>query len=162
MMATTPLGEPSDVQITVLRLPDDGALRRRVESHLARLQTLAVAAFVVAIAGVMFAAVLGIGRPPRASAAGVGDPGPAGVAAAYGYPPSCLDVTIAAVNPAFARADFHRSGACELYSGFPSALFHRFGEQWHPVLYAVSYPCPLQSVPPTVQRQLKLCPTGMT
>lgn len=157
LMATTSHREPSEVQITVLRLADDGALGRRLESHLVRLQTLAPAVLAVAIVGIVLAAVLGVGRSSHSAAAGVSDPGPAGVAAAYGYPLGCLDVRISAVNPAFARADFHRTSACALESAFPSALFHRFGEEWHPMLYAITYPCPLPSVPRTVQRQFALC-----
>src|SRR5205807_3062712 len=88
---------------------------------------------------------------------GVRQAGTAGVAAAYGYPTGCLRVRISAIDPAFARADFEGPQSCSDAIAFPTALFHRFGGEWHPVLYAVSYPCPGRSVPASVQKQLALC-----
>jgi hypothetical protein len=154
---------PSDVQVTVFLVSDDRGLRRWLERHreriLASLEKVAVAV-VVAIVGAMFAVAFGIGRSggAREVIRDVREAGPAGVAAAYGYPPGCLRVRISAVNPAYARADFDRPGLCGYSVEFPSALFHRFDGEWHPVLYTVSYPCPVPSVPAPVQSQLSLCP----
>lgn len=86
------------------------------------------------------------------------DAGPAGVAAAYGYPRGCLRVRISGLDPRFARADFARPGTCGYAVEFPTAVFHRFGGEWHPVLYTVRYPCPVPTIPPPVQSQLALCP----
>jgi hypothetical protein len=136
------VGPPSEVQVTVFRLPDDGALYQRVARQLDRIParvrraafiTLAVAA----LGGLGMAIALG-GGGPRGPVWGVSDAGPAGVAAAYGYPLGCLRVKISAVNPALARAEFDQHGSCGYVSGFPSALFHRFGGEWHPVLYSAS------------------------
>ena len=153
---------PVEVQVTVIRLPDERELTRRIGRHLdwlgARLSAVAVAAVPTAIVAVVLAAALGVGAGSRAGAiADVRAAGPAGVVAAYGYPASCLTVTISAVNHAFARADFAGSRSCGLQSSFPTAVFRRFGGEWHPLLYAVSRPCPVPSVPSSVQRQLALC-----
>jgi hypothetical protein len=136
---------PSEVHVTVLRSADYRGLQGR--------GAVVVPMAVVAVA---LALVLGAGGGSRAADATVGDPGAAGVAAAYGYPPSCLSVRIS-VDRAFARADFARATSCGIYSGFPTALFRRFDGEWHPVLYTFSYPCPVPSVPRAVQRELTLC-----
>jgi hypothetical protein len=78
-----------------------------------------------------------VGSGPRDAVWGVTEPGPAGVAAAYGYPLGCLRVTISPANPASARAEFDRGGSCGYVSGFATAVFRRFGGEWHPVLYTV-------------------------
>lgn len=160
-------GPPSEVHVTVFRLADEHALHRRLGRELdwiwARLRLVAVVVLPLAIGGVLLAAVLGVGsRTSPGAAAGVTDAGPAGVAAAYGYPSACLKVRISEIDPSFARADFGRAGSCGLHGGFPTALFHRFGGEWHPLLYAVTYPCPMPSVPAPVQRQLSVCPRRAT
>lgn len=155
-MATTPFSDsrrqpveqPSEVQVTVFRFPGDRAVQRR---------WVLPAAIAAALVGAVLA-VVGVAGPSRGVAtAGVDAAGPTGVAAADGYPSTCLTVTISPVNRTFARADFTPRRACGLASGFPTAIFHRFGGEWHPMLYAVRYPCPVPSVPPEVQRELSLC-----
>jgi hypothetical protein len=154
---------PYDVQVMVLRVPDDGGLIQWLEGHRpqlpARLRKVAFA-FPAAIVGVMLAVAFAVGGGGGVQVGiwGVRQAGPAGVAAAYGYPPGCLRVRISALNPAFARADFQHPRSCGYPVEFPSALFHRFGGEWHPVLYTVSYPCPVPSIPTLVQSQLSLCP----
>lgn len=137
-------GAPSEVQVTVFRLPDDRALSRRIERRLDRIPARVRRAVVTtlgaaAIGGLGLAIALG-GSGPRGAVWGVSDAGPAGVAAAYGYPLGCLQVRISAANPAFARAEFDHHGSCGYVSGFPVARFRRFGGEWHPVLYSVSSP----------------------
>ena len=154
---------PSDVQVTILRLPDDRGLNQWLERHRDRIQALlrkVVVAVTVAIVGAVFAVAFGVGasRGPGGVIWGVREAGPAGVAAAYGYPPGCLRVRISAANSAFARADFDRPRSCAYDVAFPTALFHRFDGEWHPVLYTVSYSCPVPSIPALVQSQLSLCP----
>lgn len=82
-----------------------------------------------------------------------------GVAAAYGYPSRCLRVTIASSDHAFARADFDHGSLCGRYTGDPTAIFHVVDGAWRPVLEAVSYPCPAESIPSAVQRELDVCPS---
>jgi hypothetical protein len=140
---------PSDVSVTVFRVED------RHERNRVRFRTLATAALAVGVAAVSLAVSRGGGSGPAIWA--VGQPGPAGVAAAYGYPASCLRIRISAVDSTFARADFQRLGSCTDAAAFPTALFHRFGGEWHPILYTVGYQCPVESIPAPVQRQLSLC-----
>jgi hypothetical protein len=111
---------------------------------------------VVVVGGLGLAIALG-GVGHRGAVWGVSDVGRAGIAAAYGYSPGCLRVRISAANPVFARADFDRSVSCGPRPGFPTALFRRFGGQWHPLLYLAGYRCPVPAVPASVQRQLSLC-----
>lgn len=86
--------------------------------------------------------------------------GATGVAAAYGYPTRCLSVTISAIDPAFARADFNHTSPCGRYAGYPTAIFHLVDRAWRPVLEAVSYPCPATGIPPVVQKELGVCSTA--
>jgi hypothetical protein len=135
------VGPPSEVQVTVLRLPDDHLLYRRVGRQLERIPTRVRQAVIatlglVALGGFVLAVALGAGGR-RDAIWGVTEPGAAGVAAAYGYPLGCLRVRISAANPAFARAEFDRRGSCGYVSGFASATFRRFNGEWHPVLYSI-------------------------
>lgn len=84
-------------------------------------------------------------------------PGPAGVAAAYGYPLRCLSVAIALHDPRFARADFDRAVPCGRFTGSVTAIFRRVDGAWVPVLDAASYPCPVRSLPEPVQVELGVC-----
>src|SRR5262249_36537740 len=84
--------------------------------------------------------------------------GPAGLAAAYGYPLRCLSVTIAPTNPAYARADFDHRGPCGRYDGYATAIFSRIDGAWLPVLDATSYSCPVATLPTAVQKALGVCP----
>jgi hypothetical protein len=154
---------PYDVRVMVLGFPDDGGLLRWLESHRARIPPRlwkVAAAIPIAIVGALVAVAFAVGGGDQRQGViwGVRQAGPAGVAAAYGYPAACLRVRISAVNPAFARADIDHPRSCGYDIGFPSALFHRFAGEWHPVLYAASYPCPVPAIPMSVQSQLSLCP----
>ena len=140
---------PSEVRVTVFRLE---APHHRLP---VRFQRIAVAVLGIALAVALLE--LSWSGGSGSLVWGVRQAGPAGVAAAYGYPTNCLRVRISAINPAFARADFERPGSCSDAIAFPTALFHRFEGEWHPVLYAVGYPCPVPSVPASVQKQLDLC-----
>jgi hypothetical protein len=113
------------------------------------------------IAAVVLAVGPRDGDHPRASPrdAPARAPGPAGVAAAYGYPLRCLSVAIALHDPRFARADFDHAVPCGRYTGFVTAIFRRADGEWVPVLKATSYPCPVRSLPVRVQAELGVCPT---
>jgi hypothetical protein len=93
------------------------------------------------------------GRPAAARL-----PGPAGVAAAYGYPLRCLSVTIASGNRSYARADYNRVSACGRYDGTVTAVFHRVNGEWRPVLDATGYSCPIASMTRAVAAELDVCP----
>jgi hypothetical protein len=97
-------------------------------------------------------------RSLHASPAAARESGAAGVAAAYGYPPRCLSVTIAAADPAYARADYNRVSACGRYDGTVTAIFHRVDGEWRPVLDATGYSCPIASLPRAVINELDVCP----
>jgi hypothetical protein len=94
----------------------------------------------------------------HASPAAARQSGAAGVAAAYGYPPRCLSVTIAAADPAYARADYNRVSACGRYDGTVTAIFHRVDGEWRAVLDATGYSCPIPSLPRAVLSELDVCP----
>jgi hypothetical protein len=161
---------PSSVQVTVLPGPRDrgrerigrrsiaaGALRRApISAHV--LVIIAVALVVVTI-GAIVAAPRGHGTsaPPEPSAL-ARNPGPAGVAAAYGYPLHCLSVTISTRNPAYARADFDRGTQCGRFHLYVTAIFHRVDGAWRRALVSVGYSCPVASLPKAVQEQLVVCP----
>lgn len=84
--------------------------------------------------------------------------GPAGVAAAYRYPLSCLTVTISTRDPAYASARLNRASPCWRYGVYLTAIFHRVDGSWHEVLDANTYACPLVWLPAVVQTQLSVCP----
>ena len=58
------------------------------------------------------------------------------IAAAYGYPLGCLRITIAAADPAYARAHLDRTsaGGCARYRGYLNASLHRVDGTWRLVL----------------------------
>jgi hypothetical protein len=85
------------------------------------------------------------------------EPGPAGVAAAYGYPLRCLRVTIVAADDNYARADFNHLSPCGRYTWYPTAIFHYDSGAWRPVLDAAAYSCPVHSLPAAVQTELEVC-----
>ncbi len=94
----------------------------------------------------------------HANPAAARESGPAGVAAAYGYPLRCLSVTIASDNRSYARADYNRVSACGRYDGTVTAIFHRVGGEWRPVLDATGYSCPVASLSRAVATELDVCP----
>lgn len=94
----------------------------------------------------------------HASPSAARESGPAGVAAAYGYPIRCLSVTIAPADPSYARADYNRVSACGRYDGTVTAIFHRVDGEWRPVLDATGYSCPIASLSRAVASELDVCP----
>ena len=125
-----------------------GDRRRRVIAAL----TLAVA---IAVAGTLWVNSRSVGPSPANVAAR--DPGSTGVAAAYGYPPNCLSVTILTIGRPYARADFNHRLICGRYTGYPTAIFQYVSGTWRPVLDATAYICPVASLPARVQIQLDVC-----
>ena len=116
---------------------------------------MAAAAMGAAVVGVLAGGRDGTARRGTAGAELVG---PAGVAAAYGYPLRCVSVTIAQTNHAYARADFDHRSPCGRYDGYATAVFHRVDGSWRPVIDALGYSCPVADVPRPVQAELGVCP----
>jgi hypothetical protein len=100
----------------------------------------------------------GVDARPVEPSALARDPGPAGVAAAYGYPLRCLSVTISTRDPAYARADFDRGTQCGRFHLYVTAIFRRVDGRWQRALISVGYSCPVASLPRAVQTQLAVCP----
>jgi hypothetical protein len=160
---------PSAVEITILAdravaplgkrivgglLASVGSLCGRAGARGAKQLVLGLAAILV-IAGI--AAIFAGGGAKRTAGPSPSDRGAAGVAAAYGYPPQCLAVTILRNDPTYARADFDRDNSCGRFNGYATAIFHRVGGAWRPALEALSYACPVRSLPRSVQVQLGVC-----
>lgn len=100
-----------------------------------------------------------VGSAPAGATVGSAPAGvAAAIAAAYHYPRACLNVTIAAGDPSYARARLDRASPCWRYGVYVTAIFHRVGGAWQQVLDANSYPCPVSWLPPVVQTQLSVCP----
>jgi hypothetical protein len=143
-------------------LPDPRArtLRQRVaDLRLPTGRTMA-GLLILALAGSAFAvdaSLDGRSAPARRAGSRAREAGAAGVAAAYSYPLRCLSISIAVHDPRFARADFDRRVPCGRYAGYPTAVFHRLDGAWVPVLDAVSYSCPVRSIPTAVQADLGIC-----
>ncbi len=156
----TPL--PSQVQVTVLADPRPRPLRHRITGASTPIKALATGGLALLAAGAVAIIVSSLtgGRAgaPGAVPALAREPGPAGVAAAYGFPTRCLTVTILSRDPDYARADFNRGSECGRYNGDVTAIFERVGGAWRPVLHAVEYACPVPSLPSAVQAQLAVCP----
>ena len=155
-------GEPPvDVEVTVLSPPRGPTARERIGSVKASRRVHFVLAVVLGAAAMaaVFAALslTGGGGSAVREASAARQPGPAGVAAAYGYPLRCLSVTIPLYDPRFARADFDRALQCGQFTGDPTAIFKRVDGWWRPVLDAVAYSCPVRSMPPRVQTELAVC-----
>jgi len=158
-----------NVQITIVPDPDARSLRERISGaalhrggHGAAPLTIAIAAATLAV----ITAAIALSSSEAARRPGAGsqrapqaarDRGPAGVAAAYGYPSRCLSVTLDAHDPAYARADFDRGTPCGRYDGYATAVFRRAGGAWRPVLDTTSYACPVSSLPIAVQVDLDVC-----
>ena len=151
-------GEPPvDIAVTVLSPPPRPTARERIGSIKAPRRAL-VGLGAAATAAVLAALSLtGGGGGPIREASAARQRGPAGVAAAYGYPLRCLSVTIPLHDPRFARADFDRALQCGQFTGDPTAIFKRVQGWWRPLLDAVAYSCPVRSMPPRVQTELAVC-----
>lgn len=147
------------VEVTVLRNPGARRFPRPVAGNRGARRAAALLA-VASVLAIAAAATLWPGdqdakRPLPNSPAR--QPGPDGVAAAYGYPPACLSVTILATDRVYARADFNHLSDCGRYTGYPTAIFHYVSGTWRPVLDAIGYRCPVDSLPTAVQTELDVC-----
>jgi hypothetical protein len=154
---------PEVLVVEIAELPEPGvrAARERIAAiQITRRRGMLALALLVAVLGAAVAQLPG-GRvgERRGVSASAHESGPAGVAAAYGYPLRCLSVTILATDRTYARADFNHMSACGRYTWYPTAIFHRVAGAWRPVLDAVNYRCPLDSVPAAVQTRLGVCAT---
>jgi hypothetical protein len=118
---------------------------------------VALVAVLVATGLVASADLAGSHRRPSGERAGARAAGAAGVAAAYRNPLRCLIVSIAPHDPRFARADFNRSVSCGQYRGYSTAIFRRTGGIWVAVIEAISYSCPVRSLPAQVAEELGVC-----
>jgi hypothetical protein len=83
--------------------------------------------------------------------------GPAGVAAAYGYPLGCMRVTIPAADRTYARAELTHAAGCGGITGYAPAIFHYAAGRWRLVPDAIGYMCNRESVPAAVDQALELC-----
>ena len=77
--------------------------------------------------------------------------GPAGVAAAYGYPLRCLSITILATDQAYTRADFNHLRPCGASPDTRRQSLPRHGRVAPGALWA-DYVCPVASLPFNVQQ----------
>ncbi len=136
--------------------------RERIGKISTRVGTLAIVGLVLLFA--MIGALVvgarhgGRTRASPATSALAREPGPAGVAAAYGYPVRCLSVTTSTSDSAYARADFDHNRACGIFHLFVTAIFRRLGGVWRRAMISVSYSCPVASLPAVVARELAVCP----
>lgn len=147
------------VEIRVLGDPDARTFRERIVAIQKVTRWPAIVALVLLVAILAMAGTL-LGGPDGARhvvSALAREKGPAGVAAASGYPLRCLSVTILATDQAYARADFNHLRPCGRFTGYSTAIFHRVMGAWRPVLDAAGYVCPVASLPVVVQTELGVC-----
>lgn len=158
--------EPSDlpevilVEMTGLPNPDARPLRERIAAIPKVARWAAAVALALSVASLAMAVTLPGDRDGdrHAVSALARASGPAGVAAAYGYPLRCLSITVLASDQRYARADFNRMSPCGRFIGYSTAIFHRVMGAWRPALEAVGYACPVVSLPVNVQKRLGVCP----
>jgi hypothetical protein len=158
--------EPSDlpelilVEITVLPNPDASILRERIAAIQKVARWPACVALVLLVAVLAAAVTLPDHRDGGryAVSAMARESGPAGVAAAYGYPLRCLSITIVATGQRYARADFNHRSPCGRFTGYSTAIFLRVMGAWRPVLETVGYVCPVAPLPVAAQTKLGVCP----
>ena len=121
-----------------------------------RRRRAALAIGVIGAVGTLAAILLGGGGSARHT-----DPvaarGPAGVAAAYGYPLGCMSIIIPAADRTYARADLTHAAGCGGITGYAPAIFHYVAGRWRLVPDAIGYMCNRESVPPAVDRAFELC-----
>jgi hypothetical protein len=137
--------EPSNVpdvvvmEITVLPDPEARSLREWTATIRKVARWPAAVALALLVAILAAALTLPANHDGGRGAIGVTarESGPAGVAAAYGYPLRCLSITILAVGQRYARADFNHGSGCGRFTGYSTAIFLRVMGAWRPVLKAV-------------------------
>ena len=147
------------VEIRVLGDPDARTFRERIVAIQKVTRWPAIVALVLLVAILAMAGTL-LGGPDGARhvvSAMARERGPAGVAAACGYPLRCLSITILATDQTYARADFNHLRPCGRFTGYSTAIFHRVMGAWRPVLDAAGYVCPVGSLPVNVQTELGVC-----
>ncbi len=147
------------VEIAVLPNPDGRSVRTRIAAieRVARWPVVVVLALVVAILATAATLPGDRGGGRHVVRGWARESGPAGVAAAYGYPLRCLSITIL-IGQRYARADFNHMSPCGRFTGYSTAIFRRVMGAWRPVLRAVGYVCPVASLPVDVQTELGVCP----
>lgn len=91
-------------------------------------------AVIAALAVGLLLAAGGAGNHGGARVAHAQSAGPAGIAAAFGYPLRCLTITISNSDPAYARAQVDRTRTCAGYRGYVNASFHLIDGTWRLVL----------------------------
>ncbi len=147
----------SEVEVTVVVRARRRPLRGRLAS-VALLPRPRLLLAVLAAAGAVLAGVLlAAGSVRQRASTSSRGPG-AAVAAAYRYPANCLTVTVSTSDPMYARAELNRASPCWRYGAYVTAVFHRVGDAWRPVLDSGRYSCPVVSLPTVVQEQLAVCP----
>ena len=132
---------------------------RPLRAHLPHGLVAALAGLLVAAGALGVVATASRHHARRLTSRAVHAAGPAGAAAAYGYPMPCLSITVPPSHPSYARADFNHGEPCGRYTGFTTAILHRVNGAWHVVLDATSYSCPLPAIPLAVQAALGVCDT---
>jgi hypothetical protein len=153
---------PEVIRVEITVLPKSGARRhwQRITGIWMVARWLAVVSLALLVAILVVAATEHGDRDGarRGVSALAREPGPEGVAAAYGYPLRCLSVTLVGSDQRYARADFNHVSPCGRFTGYSTAIFLRVMGAWRPVLEAVGYVCPVASLPVHVQAELGVCP----
>jgi hypothetical protein len=142
---------PSQVEITVIADPGARPLGARLRPSV-RAPVIGLVVLVLTAATTVAALRAGHRAAHHSSI-----PGPAGVAAAYGYPLHCLAVTFAPGNRTYARADLNRMHACGRYGWSTTVVFHWTHAGWRTALDATMYTCPVGGLPRAVQSDLAIC-----
>jgi hypothetical protein len=157
-----PGDSPSDVEVTIVSSASGPAPRERIAGVARAAGTPAIIGLVLAIAAAG-ALVAGLSKGDQGGGGArltvqAHDRGPAGVAAAYGYPLRCLSITISRADATYARADLGHTGSCWRYRGDVIAVFHRVDGTWRALLRGSRYSCPVATLPAAVQADLFVCP----
>ncbi len=159
-VSSSPEVEVHEIRVAEVAAPHGSGARERIGAAPWRTLwalVLGIAALAAALGGLGWPFAPSPTRRSPALTAAARAPGPVGVAGAYGYSARCLSITIPAIDPTYARADFDRREACGRYGGYPTAIFHRSQGAWRVVLDAAAYSCPVASIPPAVQATLGVC-----
>jgi hypothetical protein len=151
------------MEVRIISSPGTRRVRERISSLsvVAGVRIPAALAVALAVVGafIYVAVPTGSTNVSRATRAALArSRGPAGVAAAYGYPARCLSITISTRDPAYARADFDHATPCGRYDGPVTAILERLDGAWRRVFVNVNFSCPVVALPVVVQEQLDVCP----